>query len=58
MNTNKNGGMVFGSSVFTVGSVARAAESLMYVVPQGLHLVISSRVESIHFDRLRSSRSA
>ena len=58
MNTNKNGGMFFGSSIFTVRPVARAVEPLMYVVPQGLPRVISARVESVHVDQLHSGRGA
>lgn len=45
-------GVVFGSKVFTVGSVVQAAEPMMYVVPGGQALLVSARVETTDIDEV------
>ncbi len=45
-------GIVYGMQVRTPRSVVRAAEPLMYLVPQDRPLVIAARVELIHIDQL------
>ena len=45
-------GVVYGLQVFTPRSVIRAAEPVMYIVPQDRPLVIAVRVEPIHIDQL------
>ena len=46
------GGVVYGLQVFTPRSVIRAADPVMYIVPQDRPLVIAVRVEPIHIDKL------
>ena len=45
-------GIVYGMQVHTPRSVIRAAEPVMYLVPQDRPLVIAARVEPIHIDQL------
>lgn len=45
-------GLVYGLLVQTPRSVIRAAEPLMYLVPQDRPLVIAARVEPIHIDQV------
>jgi HlyD family type I secretion membrane fusion protein len=44
------GGIVYDSQVFALQSVIRAAEPLMYIVPQDQPLVVQSRVETHAID--------
>tara|TARA_R110002049_G_scaffold117332_3_gene270647 strand:+ start:41249 stop:42559 length:1311 start_codon:yes stop_codon:yes gene_type:complete len=45
-------GIVYGMQVQTPRSVVRAAEPLMYLVPQDRPLVIAARVQIIHIDQI------
>ncbi|MDW4500163.1 HlyD family type I secretion periplasmic adaptor subunit [Sulfitobacter sp. D35] len=45
-------GVIYGMTVRTPRSVIRAAEPLMYLVPQDRPLIIAARVELIHIDEL------
>jgi HlyD family secretion protein len=45
-------GVVYGLSVFTPRAVIRAADPVLYLVPQDKPLVIAARVEPIHVDQL------
>ena len=49
-------GIVYGMQVRTPRSVVRAAEPLMYLVPQDRPLVIAARVDLIHIDQLVSGQ--
>lgn len=46
------GGVVFGLTVFAERSVVKAAEPVMYIVPQNRPLVIEARVSPIHVDEV------
>ncbi len=46
------GGVVLGLTVYTERAVVRAAEPVLYIVPQDRPLVISVRVEPIHVDQV------
>ncbi|MEM9438533.1 MAG: HlyD family efflux transporter periplasmic adaptor subunit, partial [Pseudomonadota bacterium] len=46
------GGIVYGLSVFAERSVIRAADPLLFIVPQDRPLVIAARVEPIHIDQV------
>ena len=45
-------GIVYGMQVYTPRSVIRAAEPVLYLVPQDRPLVIVARVEPIHIDKI------
>ncbi len=45
-------GAVFGLQVHAIRAVLRPAEPVMYIVPQDRPLVISSRVDPIHIDKI------
>ncbi|KGB82464.1 MAG: HlyD family type I secretion periplasmic adaptor subunit [Pseudomonadota bacterium] len=45
-------GIVYGLTVFTPRSVIRAAEPVLYLVPQDRPLVIAARVDPIHVDEV------
>lgn len=45
-------GIVYGLQVHTPRSVIRAADPVLYLVPQDRPLVIAARVETIHIDKL------
>lgn len=46
------GGVVYGLQVFTPRSVIRAADPVLYIVPQDRPLVIAARVDPIHIDQI------
>lgn len=46
------GGVVYGLQVFAPRSVIRAADPVLYIVPQDRPLVIAVQVEPIHIDKL------
>lgn len=50
--TSPVSGIVYGLTVFAERSVLRAAEPVLYVVPQDRPLVIAAQVEPIHIDQL------
>lgn len=45
-------GVIYGLQVFTPRSVIRAADPVLYLVPQDRPLVIAAQVETIHIDKL------
>lgn len=45
-------GIVYGLQVHTPRSVVRAADPVLYLVPQDRPLVIAARVETIHIDKI------
>jgi HlyD family secretion protein len=51
-------GIVYGKVVHALRSVVRAAEPMMYIVPQDSPLVISSRIETIHIDEVQVGQEA
>jgi len=51
-------GIVYGKAVHAVRAVARAADPLMFIVPQDSRLVISSRVETINIDQVHVGQDA
>ena len=51
-------GVVYGATVFAQNAVVRAAEPLMYVIPQDQPLVVNSRVEAIHIDQVHVGQGA
>jgi HlyD family secretion protein len=51
-------GIVYGKIVHALRSVVRAAEPIMYIVPQDTPLVISSRIEIIHIDQVHAGQTA
>ncbi len=52
------GGVVYGTTVFAQNAVIRAAEPLMYVIPQDQPLIVSARVEAIHIDQVHVGQTA
>lgn len=50
--TSPVSGIVYGLQVFALQSVVRAAEPVMFVVPQDRPLIINARVDPIHIDKL------
>ncbi len=46
------GGIVYGMEVFAPRSVIRAADPVLYIIPQDRPLLIASRVEPIHVDQV------
>lgn len=46
------GGVVFGSRVFAERAVIRAADPLLYLVPEDQPLHVSARIDPIHVDQL------
>jgi len=51
--TSPVSGVVYGLQVFGVQSVIRAAEPVMYVIPQDRPLIINAQIDPIHIDKLR-----
>ena len=51
-------GIVYGQTVFAQRAVIRAADPLMYIVPQDSPLVITSQIEPIHVDQVRIGQDA
>ena len=51
-------GIVYGSAIFAQNAVVRAAEPLLYIIPQDQPLLISSRVEAIHIDQVHLGQPA
>ncbi|MBF9034436.1 HlyD family type I secretion periplasmic adaptor subunit [Rhodobacterales bacterium HKCCE2091] len=51
-------GVVYGLTVFGPQSVVRAAEPVMYLVPQDQPLVITARIPSIHVDQVFAGQDA
>ncbi|MEL6680612.1 MAG: HlyD family type I secretion periplasmic adaptor subunit [Pseudomonadota bacterium] len=51
-------GFVLGRTVHALRAVVRAAEPVMYVVPQDSPLVITSRIETINIDQVRVGQDA
>lgn len=45
-------GVVFGSSIFAVRAVVQPAEPMMYVVPGGQALLVSTRIETTDIDQV------
>ncbi|MEM6617995.1 MAG: HlyD family type I secretion periplasmic adaptor subunit [Pseudomonadota bacterium] len=52
------GGRVHGLTVHALRSVVRAADPILYVVPQDSPFVISSRIEAIHVDQVHPGQEA
>ena len=46
-------GVIYGLTVFTPRSVIRAADPVLYLVPQDRPLIIEARVDPIHIDQIR-----
>ena len=51
-------GTIYGKTVHALRAVVRAADPLMYVVPEDSPLVITSRIEPIHIDQVRVGQDA
>jgi len=52
------GGVVYGSTVFAVSAVVRAAEPLMYIIPQDQPLIVAARVDANDIDRISVGQPA
>ena len=52
------GGIVYGMTVFGTGSVVRAAEPVLYIVPQDRPLVIAAKVDPLHIDDVYPGQTA
>jgi len=50
--TSPVSGVVYGLTVFAERSVIRAADPLMYIVPQDRPLVVQAQIEPIHIDQI------
>lgn len=50
-------GIVYGMQVFAPRSVIRAADPVLYIIPQDRPLVIAARVEPIHIDQVYAGQS-
>lgn len=50
-------GVVYGLRVFAEKSVLRAAEPVLYIVPQDRPLIIAARIEPIHIEQLQVNQS-
>ena len=51
-------GRVYGTTVFAQNSVVRAAEPLMFIIPQDQPLIVNARVEAIHIDQVHVGQTA
>lgn len=51
-------GIVYGSTIFAQSAVVRAAEPLMYLIPQDQPLLVNARVEAIHIDQVHVGQTA
>ena len=51
-------GVVYGSTVDTLRGVIRAAEPIMYIVPQDAGLVVRAKVEPVNIDRVHVGQDA
>ncbi|GHA59378.1 HlyD family type I secretion periplasmic adaptor subunit [Amylibacter ulvae] len=51
-------GVVYGMQVFALRSVVRAADPIMYIIPQDQPFVIQSKVEAIHVDQVHIGQEA
>lgn len=51
-------GIVYGRQVNTIGAVIRPADIIMYIVPQDIPLVVSSRIDAIHVDEIHIGQEA
>lgn len=51
-------GIIYGSQVFALQSVVQPGAPIMYVIPQGLPLVIAARVDTIHIDQIHIGQEA
>ncbi len=51
-------GTVYGSTIYALRSVVRAAEPIMYIVPNDSPFVIASRIEPIHIDQVHQGQDA
>ena len=50
-------GIIYDLAIFGAGSVIRAAEPILYIVPQDRPLVISARIEAIHIDQVAPTQT-
>lgn len=50
-------GIIYDLAIFGAGSVIRAAEPILYIVPQDRPLVISARIEAIHVDQVAPTQA-
>lgn len=51
-------GLVYGSTADTLRAVVQPADSIMFIVPQGVPLVVRARIEPIHIDQVRIGQEA
>lgn len=51
-------GSIYDMQVFTVKSVIRAAEPLLYIVPQDQPLVVTAQIESMNIDEVYTGQAA
>lgn len=52
------GGVIYGRVVNTIGAVIRPADVVMYIVPQDIPLVISTRIDAINVDEVALGQEA
>lgn len=51
-------GLIYGSKVFTLQSVVKPADTIMYVVPQDQNLVIATRIQTADIDQVAVGQPA
>ncbi|QHQ36474.1 HlyD family type I secretion periplasmic adaptor subunit [Algicella marina] len=51
-------GVIYGRQINTIGAVIRPADVIMYIVPQDIPLVISTRIDSINIDEVAVGQEA
>ncbi len=51
-------GVVYGRQINTIGAVIRPADVIMYIVPQDIPLVISTRIDAINIDEVALGQEA
>ncbi len=51
-------GVIYDKQIFAQRAVVRPADPLMYIIPQDIPLIITSRIETIHIDNVRVGQEA
>lgn len=51
-------GTVYGNQIFAVQSVVQPAQSMMYIIPNELPLIVQAKIETTHIDQVYISQDA
>lgn len=51
-------GIVYGKQFHAIRSVVRAAETILYIIPQDVPLVITTKIQAIHIDQIHVGQVA